>query len=246
MGVVRQSDTLPEQRRRARKSTRAVELLRAMNRRNAQRHQLNEGAILKYCRTFAACFVGRSRDGHGGFAALNRSIQVLRCRHPSRGGRLLVDRRGAETRTCMYLCDRMPSTAGSARQYTGCEHPGSARLPNRRRLSIPRKLRGTMTFSAQRCSSSNLQCQTREEHAPWFRRHRRIGSDPVFDGSASSSRYHHDSARTVESPRQLRPKAFRVPPAPGARSIFGSCVAVFHDETSTAVRNHRCRSGAVA
>ena len=200
--------------------------------------------MLKYCRTFAACF-GRSRDGHGEFAALRRNIRARRCRRLRRGARLPVDRRGAETRTCTYLRDRTLSTASSEHQCTGRGHLQAAWLPNRRRLSTLRKPRGKAIFSPQRCSSSDLQSQTREEHATWLRRHRRVRPDPVLDGSSSTSRYNHDAARTVISPREFRPQTVRVPPAPGARSIFGSCVAVFHDEASNADRNHRCRSGAL-
>ncbi len=186
--------------------------------------------MLRYCRAFAACFVGRSCDGHGEFAALRRNIRARRCRRLRHGARLPVDRRGAETRTCRYLRDRTLSTADSAHQCTVCGRLRSAWLLNRRRLSIPRKPRGKAMFSSQRCSSSDLQSQTREEHAAWLRRHRRIRADPVLDGSSSTSRYDHDAARTVISPRQFRPQTVRVPPAPGARSIFGSGVAVFHDE----------------
>lgn len=212
------------------------ELPCATNGRSRVPHQLNKGALLKLCRTFAACLADRSRDGHGESAAPRRRTPVLRCRHPSRGEHRRVDRRGAETRICRYLPDRTPLTAGSVRQRTGCERLPSRPLPNRRRLSSPPKRRGTVPSSPKRGPARDLQRKTREEHATRFRRHRRICGHAMLDGSPRASRYDHHASPAVVSPRQLRPKAARVPPATGAGSIFCSGVAVFHDEASTADR----------
>jgi hypothetical protein len=212
------------------------ELPCATNGRSRVPHQLNEGALLKLCRTFAACLADRSRDGRGELAAPGRRTPVLRYQHPSRGEHRRVDRRGAETRICTYRPDRTPSTAGSVHQYTGCERLPSLPLPNRRRLSSLLKLHGTVPSSPKRRPARNLQRKTREEHATRFSRHRGICSDAVLDGSPRTSRYHHHVSPAIVSPRQLRPQAARVPPAPGAGSIFCSGVAVFHDEASTADR----------
>ena len=193
-----------------------------------------------YRGTSAASLPGHSLDALGESAVPNRCSRSLRCLHQSRDERRVAGHRDVETRTGKSLSVRIPSKATVVLRYREIERLQSARLRSIRRLSKPPKQRGMLTSlfeSPPRRSSSNLQRETRKEHAVWLRRHRRLSCDPMLDRPSSASGHDHHATRLVVPPGQLGADGTRIPPAAGARSVFSRCVSVFHGGSPTADRN---------
>ncbi len=76
---------------------------------------------------------------------------------------------------------------------------------------------------------SDLQRQPGKEHATRVGWHRRLHGNSMLDRPACPSGHDNDATGLVVSPRQFRADGTRIPPAAGARTVFGDCVSVFHN-----------------
>ena len=78
-------------------------------------------------------------------------------------------------------------------------------------------------------ATSDLQRQPWKEHAPRVGWHRRLHGNSMLDRPSCPSGHDNDATGLVVSPRQFRADGTRIPPAAGARTVFGDCVSVFHN-----------------